>query len=333
MKKLHLLISLAVLLLALGCKDSLTETDLPYPEEPYNPYSDIDYTIYETPPIEIDSSSFLGLHHYIFSEHCNQPACHDGTFEPDFRTVESAYNSLVLHPVTKNYDVDPLPYRVSPGDTDASMLWHRLTIHNPPNFERMPASGNPLPEDLIALIETWINDGARDVYGSDPMQTSVQPTSFGVAAFLPDFNDFRIDTARFGAIYYPFLAPSNENIEMWFLYLDVTPEGDTLLGNELTHNKIRFSKNPVDFSDAVEVQMNFDLLSPNLIPSVFSQPYPVAVPYFHSVTIKPSDLGFGPGDVVFMRTYVQDSDHPEPTEIPEDDSQLSIIAYFAFILQ
>ncbi|MBK7268515.1 MAG: hypothetical protein IPI07_03030, partial [Flavobacteriales bacterium] len=28
--------------------------------------------------------------------------CHDGTFEPEFRTIASAYNSLVYHPVIAN---------------------------------------------------------------------------------------------------------------------------------------------------------------------------------------------------------------------------------------
>ncbi|MCB0618974.1 MAG: hypothetical protein KDC41_09780, partial [Saprospiraceae bacterium] len=64
----------------------------------------------------------------------------------------------------------------TPGEPAASMLYHRLTIQNPPNFERMPASGNPLPDNLLQLIEEWIENGAPDIYGNLPMQTSAQPS-------------------------------------------------------------------------------------------------------------------------------------------------------------
>ena len=49
-----------------------------------------------------DPTSFSALHNNIFYPTCANSGCHDGTFEPDFRTIESAYNSLVYHPVIKN---------------------------------------------------------------------------------------------------------------------------------------------------------------------------------------------------------------------------------------
>lgn len=326
------LLPIALLLLLAACSESLTETDLPLPEPPHNPYDDIDYDPNDIPEIPVDSHSFLGLHYYIFSRYCNQPGCHDGTFEPDFRTVLSAYNSLVLHPVTKNYPTGPLPYRVTPGEPAASMLYHRLTIQNPPNFERMPASGNPLPDNLLQLIEEWIENGAPDIYGNLPMQTSAQPSCYGVAAFLPDVGDLRIDTMRNGVFFNPFLAPVDENIELWFLLLDVTPEGDTIPSNTLTYNRIRFSTDPLDFSGAVERNLTVPFF-PELIASVLSQPFPVPLPYYQNVTVKPSDLGFQPGEVVYMRVYVKDSDHDVPTEIPESDSLFPLLTYFAFVVQ
>ena len=33
---------------------------------------------------------------------CANSGCHDGTFEPDFRTVGSSWNTLVNHPVIAN---------------------------------------------------------------------------------------------------------------------------------------------------------------------------------------------------------------------------------------
>src|SRR5690606_15850599 len=98
MKKKNILFLLCCLgwffvLLLSGCKkEEVIQKNTP--DAPFNPYD----TITHTPPTQempkVDSASFMGLHTFIFSKSCAQPACHDGSFEPDFRTVESAYNSL-----------------------------------------------------------------------------------------------------------------------------------------------------------------------------------------------------------------------------------------------
>lgn len=298
--------------------------------EPFNPFDTIDYTIHTDPTITIDSASFLGLHTYIFSKSCNQPACHDGTFEPDFRTVQSAYNSLVNHPVKKNYPINPLPYRVKPGDINASMMYHRITLHSPPNYERMPSSGNPLPDDKIALVRRWIEDGAKDIYGNLPSQTTTQPRSLGVAAFLPNQNDLRIDTARGGQFYYPFYAPTNDEVELWFLFLDSTSNGGISVGQNLTYNKIQISTNPVDFSNAIQLSLVNNAVK--IIPSVFSQDNAWQAPYSHRVKFTPSQLGFQTGDRLFFRVYVQDEDHDSPTEIPQTSQWIGWISYYSFVL-
>lgn len=331
MKSLLYFVFLGLLIGVFACKKSTIIDELPLPEPPLNPYSEIDYSEQPVPAIEVDSASFLGLHYFLFSNSCNQPACHDGTFEPDFRTLQSAYNSLVRHSVTKNYDINPLPFRVTPGEAQQSMLYHRITMNNPPNFEQMPSSGIPLPEAWIQHVRTWIEGGARDVFGELPTQTSLQPASYGVAAFLPEMSDFRIDTIRGGVFFNPFLAPADEEIRMSFLILDVTPAGDTIFGNTLTHNKIRFSTSPITFDNPVELSLDVPVF-PYLIPSVLSQPFAVPLPYYQSVTFNPQNLGFQPGEVVYFRIYVRDSDHPQPTEIPKSDSQFPLQTYFSFVL-
>jgi hypothetical protein len=332
MNKIQLLFVLACAGFIVACSETTFTDELPLPEAPANPFDGIDYSENEIPPIEVDSSTFLGLHEYIFSKSCNQPGCHDGTFEPEFPTVQSAYNSLVYHPIIKNYATDPLQYRVQPGDPDASMLWHRLTIHNPPNFEQMPSSGNPLAQRELDLIREWIEAGAPDIYGNLPVLSSVQPTCYGVAAFLPDFGNYRIDTVRGGVIVNPFMAPTSEDVSLWFLYTDVTAAGDTIFGNELMHNMIKFSTDPYDFSDAVELQMEL-VIFPNLIPSVFSQFSGIPYPHYHNIVVNFEDLGFSPGEIVYMRTYVQDDDHDTPTEIPTSNNEIFILTYFSCVLQ
>ncbi|MCB0703760.1 MAG: hypothetical protein KDC34_00555 [Saprospiraceae bacterium] len=332
MTKNHLLLLSLFCLLVFACSESLVTNEDPLPDPPENPFDGIDYSENEIPQIEVDSATFLGLHTYIFSQACNQPGCHDGTFEPEFRTVQSAYNSLVYHDIKKNYDVDPLPYRVTPGEPENSMIWHRLTMHNPPNFEQMPSSGIPLGQHELDLIQNWIEAGAPDIYGNLPSLSSVQPTALGLAAYLPDFNDFRVDTARGGVFFNPFMTLAAEDMELWFLYIDETPAGDTIFGNELTYNKIQFSDDPYDFSNAVELQMQVVLI-PNFISSVFSQEVGFPIPYYQTITVNPASLGFAPGDIVYMRTYVQDSDHDTPTEIPTAANEIYIQTYFSCILQ
>ncbi|MEM1319907.1 MAG: hypothetical protein AAGG75_06590 [Bacteroidota bacterium] len=329
MKKLFFYI-LGFGLLIAACEDSTSTTDLPGPETPFNPFDTVNYDETMVPTTPVDSNTFLGLHTYIFSTSCNLPACHDGTFEPDFRTIQSAYNTLVYHPVKKNFPVDSVPFRVTPGDPALSMIYRRLTEHNPPNFERMPSSGIPLPEENIALIKNWIEAGAPDIYGNLPELSSTQPVCYGLLAYNEAGE--RIDTIRGSFLYNPFrVSPSDGKITLWFLFADQTPEGETVFGNELTYNKLRVSAD-VTFRSSDEFSMQIPFI-PQLVNSAFSQPIAQVVPYYQNVTIDPFALGYGVGDIVYLRTYVQDSDHDEPTEIPENDTQFAIQTYFAFSIQ
>src|SRR5690606_5876945 len=195
MKK-YLILIFGLIALIYSCGDNYKESTLDLPTPPFNPFDTIDYDETMVPHTPVDSNSFLGIHLYILSSSCNQPNCHDGTFEPDYRTVPSAYSTRVMHGVKKHFPTNPVPYRVTPGEPSQSMLYRRITEHNPPNFERMPSSGNQLPARSIELIKNWIEDGARDIYGNLPMQTSAQPTCYGLVAYLPENDDFRVDTIR-----------------------------------------------------------------------------------------------------------------------------------------
>jgi hypothetical protein len=312
-----------------SCQETITEIDIDI-DPIFNPFDTITYTdTAMTTPME-DSTSFLGLHYHIFSKRCNQPACHDGTFEPDFRTVQSAYNSLVFHPVIKNTPNDDFPYRVTPGNAALSMMYKRISEHEPPNFEQMPSSGIALPDRQIELIKNWINDGAKDVYGNHASQTSIQPNCYGLVAYLPSFNNQRIDTTRMDGRFSSFYAPANQNIRIWFSYFDIDENGNEVLGNVLTYNKIKFSTNPYHFSNALTLNLSMGF---STIGSVFSAPVNYPFPHFQYIDFKPSDYGFSAGDVLYLRTYVQDSDHSLPTEIPKDDTPFYLQAYFSMVLQ
>ena len=89
----------------------------------------------------------------------------------------------------------------------------------------MPSSGVALPNRQIDLIRQWIENGAKDISGNTAVITSTQPNCYGVVALLPNSNNQRIDTIRQTGQFSPFLAPVNQDIQLWFLYLDLNENG------------------------------------------------------------------------------------------------------------
>ena len=57
-------------------------------EVPENPYDKVDYSTNTNPDPNPDPNSIQGLYKNIFQPKCANPGCHDGTFEPDFRSIE-----------------------------------------------------------------------------------------------------------------------------------------------------------------------------------------------------------------------------------------------------
>jgi len=138
------------------------------------------------PPVTGDTVNFgpydfAGLHRDIFKPTCSNSGCHDGTFEPDFRTIESSYNTLVYQPIIKNNPAGSYDYRVVPGDAGASVLMNRLTVDIDGLSGIMPLSTDPnstWPANKQAYterIQGWINQGAKDVFGNPPVSGPGQP--------------------------------------------------------------------------------------------------------------------------------------------------------------
>ena len=96
----------------------------------------------------------------------------DGTFEPDFRTAEASYNSLVYQPIIKNYVSNPLTHRVLPFDANNSMIIRRLTEDIDGISGIMPLATEPDSdwEDSKAIyiqaLKDWINSGCPDLLGN-----------------------------------------------------------------------------------------------------------------------------------------------------------------------
>jgi hypothetical protein len=154
---------LLILLVAIGaCKK----------DEFVNPYDLIENPIVDSTEIELlDPTSIEGLHQQIFRPTCANSGCHDGTFEPDFRTIESTYNTLVNQPIIKNDPQGSFAFRVVPGNPAASQLIARLTYDIDGNSGVMPLVIEPdsdwpeKSETYIENITAWIQAGAPNASG------------------------------------------------------------------------------------------------------------------------------------------------------------------------
>ena len=145
---------------------------------PINPYDGVNYGDTTIVIDTLSSASFVNLHKELFSPSCNVLGCHDGSFEPDFRTVQSSYNTLVYHPILKNNLDETFTYRVVPGDTANSVLHERLTNCCFVNTnDRMPQDniGSSLPQEDLENVSNWILDGAKDITGAIPNEPNNLP--------------------------------------------------------------------------------------------------------------------------------------------------------------
>jgi len=140
-----------------------------------NPYNNRPEVQEETSTLNsIPPDNFAALHQNIFSKTCANSGCHDGTFEPDFRSIESSYYTLVNHPVITNDQAGSFDYRVFPGNSSASLLYERLTTFIPNTSGIMPLEVDPgsdweqKKDQYMNDIKTWIDGGAHDMFGNPP---------------------------------------------------------------------------------------------------------------------------------------------------------------------
>lgn len=145
--------------------------DEPAPDNPFNdpnlqPPPEDTITI---DTITIDPTSLAGLHANIFRPTCANSGCHDGNFEPDFRTIGSTYNTLLNHnAISTDTTVTPAILRVVPYSIDSSMLWYRMNNFLPESSGIMPLESNDSDwqenkDEHLNNIRTWIENGAPNL--------------------------------------------------------------------------------------------------------------------------------------------------------------------------
>ncbi len=297
-------------------------------EIPPNPYDDIDYP---TPPSLIDTldpNSIVAIHRDILHPRCAVPGCHDGNFEPDFRTVQSASSTLVYARIKKNNADSTFTFRVIPYDTAQSVLHERLSNCCFVNTnDRMPQDniGVPLETEYITRIENWILNGAQNMFGEVAAYPNQAPQvtyfaavdTFEFSAVITAANaGFPLSAAsnRIDGVYYnPFLLNSAQN----FAILIAIEDDSTALGN-LQVNKLKFSYDEDDFSSSA--------------PGYYEQTAQFfTVPGFEIWHVELNASIFNTSQVVYMRYYVSDGE--SETEMPRNDMVVQYKTFWSFYIQ
>ncbi len=270
-----------------------------------NPENPFDYEIVDdgdTASVEMESIAWL--HQNIFVLRCANPACHDGSFEPDFRTMQSTYSSLVYHDVKKNDAQNSFEFRVVPGDADASWLYHRVTT-NDQVLGRMPLYADPLTSSEIAAIRGWINKGAPNAQGELPTYPNLPPQVNGYQVY--DSNNIRVDTIRLNGWASPMILEANQTYNMVFYVTD-----DTTATADLKNQKVEFSldrDNFTPFASITPIKLFEDVTAATLNTSIFSS-----------------------GQQIFFR-YALEDDQGGATQMPSDVSEFWWKENYSLIIQ
>lgn len=280
------------------------------PDEPENPYDKIDYGTVVPPNDTVNPYTITGLHRNIFSMRCAMPGCHDGSFEPDFRTVQSTYLSLVYHPLIKEDSTGYFMYRVKPYDTTRSWLHERLTTDDQV-LGRMPLYADPLTSTEMNQINTWIMNGAPNENGILPSLPNAAPVVEGF--FCLNMNNVIVDTNRVDDVYYnPFILAPNTQYQ---LAISITDDS-TWIG-DMQNVKVRFNTLIDGFPDG----------------AVTFTPTFLNIGSFQIWRLVFNTSSFTPGVTNYFRIYCNDGDQPEDTEFPRTEQAEPYKTYFSFIVQ
>jgi hypothetical protein len=313
MKKIFYFI---IIISCFSCKEEVNPFDF------NNNISSDNDTLYFTDP-----TSFSALHNNIFSPTCANSGCHDGTFEPDFRTIESSYNSLVYQPVIKNDLNNSFAYRVDPGNSLQSVLYHRLIIDIDGISGIMPLTAEYNPEhywydheqEYIGNIKDWIDDGAKDMFGNLPVLPNDLPLGRGMVIFNSGQTTNALSRSSQNETV---LVPNNlDSVDIWFSITD-----DILSPNQLTYNKLKVSNSLFNFNNIPE--RNLTVLNNPISHIGFFSPSTLEL-FYHKYTLDLST--YNVGDIIYIKVYIKDNVNPL-TEIPNNGSPFSFIKYFSITI-
>lgn len=288
-------------------------------ELPLNPF-DRTLSSDSTSLDSINAKRIEGLYQNIFKPNCSTSGCHDGTFDPDFRSIESSYNTLVWSDIINNDPSTPLEYRVKPNDADASMLIKRVTSFVPNTSGVMPLEVSPdsdwneKKDEYIQDLRDWINDGAQDIFGNEANSINLKPQLTGFYITAQGSN-----TAYPRNVNGVILVPSSAtNIDLYIGISDNETSSDLLTKNEL---QLSIAQN--DFSQAQTYNMN--IISPISNTGYGGN----TTNYYHKVSISNVSTLYTDDEYVFIKAIVNDGVNPD-SNLPGENTLDHIKYYYSF---
>ena len=296
-----------LLIICISCEEEINPFDF------NNTSNSNNDTIYFTDP-----TSFSALHNNIFSTTCANSGCHDGTFEPDFRTIESSYNSLVYQPPIKNDINNSFNYRVEPGNSLQSVLYHRLIVDIDGISGIMPLESEDdwdnNKDEYIQNIKDWIDQGAKDMFGNSPSLPNDIPLGRGMVVFNTGqtTNPFSRDAS--GSV---LISNSLNSVDVWFSVVD-----DLLQPNNLQYNKVKKSSSLFNFHTISEENLKWYNTPINHL-GYFSNS--INEEYYHKFNLDLTSYNIG--DIIYLKIYVKDDVNPV-TEIPSNGSPFTFLRHF-----
>lgn len=296
--------SLAMLLLA------CTKEDIPE-----NPYDAVDYSVKGDPQVALDPNSIAGLHKNILFPKCANPGCHDGTFEPDYRTIESSYATLVYQPVNKTTldTVKIFSQRVIPNNVADSWLIERLETST---TEYMPSNATRLTTAEIDHFKSWINGGCKDMNGNVAVKPNLPPNIIGYGAVDSVFS--RLDTNRLnGNPLNPFIVNQGSTMIIAIIATDTADGSFATDPADFTSVKVRCSTDKNNFNGALTYSNATYLIGGGIGYWLVNIP----------VTSWPV------GTIVYFRLYVNDGHHVTDSEYPTDETVDYLKTLYAFYVQ
>ena len=289
--------------------------DVP-PSNPYDALDDGNVKAVDT----LERNGISAIHRDIVFPKCAKPGCHDGHFEPDFRTVESTYSTLVYAVIKKNNGAKSFRYRVVPDSSAKSVFYERLNNCCFVNTnDRMPQDniGQALPDDDLLRIKTWIDEGAKDIFKVRPAAPNGYPAFPWWGAF----------DSKFPAQWNSISADSNR--------IDKKGDQPVLIAVNATFTLIPWLS---DDKTSVGALTNSRLLL-SYVKDDFSAPVKTIVPVkqifdnkaFWLCTV--STAGLLTDTVVYMRYYCNDGDHAQDAEFPNNAAPSWAKSYWSLYIK
>jgi hypothetical protein len=265
--------------------------------------------------IDPEPASIAGIYQNVLKPTCANSGCHDGTFEPDYRTLGSAFNTLVYQAPIKNDG--NYTYRVEPYKPQSSVLLARLKNQLTPAMPIQIEPDSDWPQkknQYISDIETWISKGAPDIMGNVRQIAYPAPVLLGAGAAEADQW-----MARGGETGPMVMPPTANNVRLYFAF-----RHDILAPDQLLYNRISFSANANTFDGAEQKPLHI-LSTPRNERGFYGD----VVPYTHYIDIDPAAEFDAGQEQWYFRVYVQDDQNPV-TEIPTDNGIFYIKSYMSF---